>query len=222
MWKSIVYKEWLKISWFLLMYTLLGVFGICYLLLTVKHSFTFLDGKNVWNIFLFQGQQFFSPLKYVALIGGLVIAFAQYLPETVNKRIKLTFHLPLGENKALLLMLAFGTGSLLFSFLIFVGLFTGCCLIFFPIQMVTDMFITITPWFLAGFSVYFLVALIILEPRRSFRFCYFLVGSFYLAIYFISAGTAAYGPANSGLAALTAFSGFGLLFSGYRFRKGEM
>jgi len=222
MWKSVVYKEWLKIRWFLIGYTLLGILSIGYLFLTVKHGFAFTGGKNIWNTFLFLGHQFFSPLKYVPLVGGLTIAIAQYFPETVNKRIKLTFHLPLGENKALLMMHAFGAVSLLLSFLVFFGMFAGFSLVYFPVQMVTDSIISISPWFLAGFASYFLVALIVLEPEWKFRFYYSVVGGFFLTIYFAPAQTAAYGPANSGLFVLTAFLSIALLFSAYRFRKGEM
>lgn len=222
MWKFVFYKEWLKIRWFIIGYTLLGVLCIGYLFLTLKHSFAFSGGKNVWNAVLFQGLQFYSLFKYVPLAGGLTIAVTQYLPETVNKRLKLSFHLPLAENNVLMLMQAFGAGCLLISFLVFCGLFTCISLIYFPIQMVTDSVITILPWLLSGFAAYFMVALIILEPNRIFRFCYSLVGGFFLTIYFNSAATAAYAPANSGLFILTSLLSIAFVFSAYRFRKGEM
>lgn len=222
MWKSVFYKEWLKTRWFIVGYTLLGVLGIGYLFLTLKHNFAFSGGKNVWNAVLFQGYQFYGLFKYVPLVGGLVIAIAQYLPETVNKRLKLTFHLPLAENNGLLLIQAFGAGSLLISFLIFGGLFTGFSLIYFPIEMVTDSVVTILPWLLAGFAVYFIVAFVVLEPNRVFRFCYSLVGGFFLTIYFASSATAAYAPVISGLVVLTALLSIAFVFPAYRFRKGEM
>jgi len=222
MWKSVFYKEWLKTRWFIVGYTLLGVLGIGYLFLALRHNFAFSGGKNVWNAVLFQGYQFYGLFKYVPLVGGLTIAIAQYLPETVNKRLKLTFHLPLAANKILLLMQAFGAGSLLISFLIFCGLFTGFSLIYFPIEMVTDSVVTILPWLLAGFAVYFIVALVVLEPNRVFRFFYSLVGGFFLTIYFASSATAAYAPVNSGLVVLTAFLSIALVFPAYRFRKGAM
>lgn len=222
MWKSIFYKEWLKIRWFIVGYTLLGILCIGYLFLALKHNFAFTGGKNVWNATLFQGHQFYSLFKYVPLAGGLVIAIAQYLPETINKRLKLTFHLPLAENNGLLLMQAFGAGCLLIAFLIFGGLFTGFSLIYFPIEIVADAIITILPWLLAGFAAYFIAALIVLEPNRVFRFFYSLVGGFFLTIYFASAGTAAYGPANSGLLVLTTLLSIAFVFPAYRFRKGEM
>lgn len=222
MWKSVVYKEWLKIRWYLVGYTLLGIVGVGYLFLNVKHGFAFVGGKNIWNTILFLGNQIFAPLKYVPLVGGLIVAIAQYFPETVDKRIKLTFHLPVGENKILLLMHAFGAGCLLLSFGIIFGLFSGFSLIYFPVQMVADSLITISPWILSGFSAYFLGTLVILEPRWIFRFYYLLVGCFFLTIYFSPASTAAYGPAIPGLFVLTAALSIALLFSAYRFRKGEM
>ncbi len=222
MWKSVFYKEWLKIRWFIFGYTLLGILGIGYLFLALKHNFAFSGGKDVWNTALFMGYQFYSLLKYVPLAGGLIIAVAQYLPETINKRLKLTFHLPLAENKVLLLMQAFGAGCLLISFSIFGGLFGGFSLVYFPIEIVTDTVVTILPWLFAGFAAYFMVALIVLETNRIFRFCYSLVGCFFLTIYFNSTDTAAYAPANSVLFILTALLSIGFVFSAYRFRKGEM
>lgn len=222
MWKSVFYKEWLKIRWFIVVYTLIGILGIGYLFLALKHNFAFSGGKNVWNAVLFQGYQFYSLFKYVPLVGGLTIAIAQYLPEIVNKRLKLTFHLPLAENKVLLLMQTFGAGSLLVSFLIFSGLLSGLSLIYFPIEIVTDSVIAILPWLLAGLAAYFILALIILEPNRVFRFFYLLVGGFFLTIYFASSATAAYAPVNSGLVVLTALLSIAFVFPAYRFRKGAM
>lgn len=203
-------------------YILLGMLGIGYMYLALKHNFAFKGGKNVWNAALFQGHQFYSYFKYVPLAGGLIIAIAQYWPETINKRLKLAFHLPLDENKVMLLMQAFGAGSLLISFSFFFGLLTGFSLIYFPVEMVTDNAITILPWLLAGFVAYFIVALVVLEPNRVFRLCYSLISGFFMTIYFASAGTAVYAPANSGLLVLTALLGVAFVFSAYRFRKGEM
>jgi hypothetical protein len=185
------------------------------------HNFAFTGGKNVWNTALFQGYQFYNYFKYIPLAGGLATAIAQYLPETINKRLKLTFHLPLAGNNALLLMQAFGTGSLLVSSLIFLGLFTGFGLIYFPMEMVADGVITILPWLLAGLAIYFLVPLVILEPNRIFRFFYSLIGGFFLTIYFASADSATYAPAIPAFFILTALLCIAFVFSAYRFKKGE-
>ena len=222
MWKYIIYKEWLKIRWFLFVYILFGILGIGYLYLALKHSFTFTGGRNVWSLALFQNQRFYNFLKYVPLAGGVILAFAQYLPEAINKRLKLTFHLPLDENKMIMLMQGFGAGSLMIAFLIFFGLFAGFSLVYFPTQMVADSFSTILPWMLAGFSGYFFTSLIILEPSWFFKLFYSMTGVFFLSIFFNSADTAAYGPATFGLFILTVFLSVTILFTAHRFRKGEM
>lgn len=222
MWKSIIYKEWLKIRFFLIGFTALGIIGLGYLFLKVQHGFTFNSGTGFWYNILFMGMQFFGYFKYIPLFGGLMIAVAQYFPETINKRIKLTFHLPLDENKVLLMMHLFGTVCLLGAYLLLLGSFIALSTIYFPSQMVWDSIVSVIPWFLAGFVGYFFVALIVLEPVWMYRFFYALVAGFFVTIYIKSPVIAAYGPAIPGLSILTILLSITLLFSAYRFRKGEM
>ncbi len=222
MWKSVIYKEWLKVRWFLIGFAILGILGVGYLFLTVQHGFKFSGATNFWYGILFMGYQYFGYFKFVPLLGGLAIAIAQYFPETMNKRIKLTFHLPLKENKVLLMMHAFGAGGLLVAYSLIFGVFVVFSSSYFPIQMTYDTIVSIFPWFLAGLTAYFFVALIVLEPMWKYRFCYGVVGGFFISIYLQSSVIAGYGPANTGLFILTALLSISLLFSAYRFRKGEM
>lgn len=201
-------------------FTLVGIAVIGYIFIALKHSFVFSGDQNIWSAVLFQGQQYYKIFKYVPLAGGAIVAFAQFLPEIASKRLKLTFHLPLNEDKGLLIMQVFGNFCLIISFSVLYGLFGGWGLAYFPAQMVTDSTITVLPWFLAGFSAYFLVSLIILEPAWIYRFFYSLIGISFLAIHFIPSGTATYGPANTGLSVLCILLSVALLFPGYRFRKG--
>ncbi len=222
MWKSVIYKEWLKTRWFLIGFAVLGLVAVGYIFLKVQHDFTFYEGKNYWYSVLFQGFQYFGHLKYVPLVIGLVVGVAQYFPETVNKRIKLTFHLPLKENNILLMMMAFGAGSLLVCFLLLFAAFFTLSYMFFPTEIVMGAVTSIFPWFLAGLTGYFLVALVVLEPVWKYRILYALTGGFFTMIYLQSAVVAGYGPVNPILALLTAALSIALIFSAYRFRKGEM
>jgi len=218
---AVFYKEWLKLRWFLLLYTLLGIIAITYIFLALKHSFDFSGIRNIWGAILFQGNQFYEIFKFVPLAGGVIVALAQYLPEISNKRIKLAFHLPLEENKVLLAMQALGAGCLFIAFLIFIGLIGFISLAYFPIEIVGDSVVTILPWLLAGFSAYFIVAFVVLEPSWVFRFLYSLIGTSFLFIHFLPAGIAGYGPATTGLSVLCVLLACSSLFTGYRFRKGE-
>lgn len=220
--KSIFYKEWLKIRGFLISYTLLSLGMSVYIFLSLKHGFSFSGGKNMWNDILFLGEQFFRPMKFVPLAGGILIAIAQYLPETVNKRLKLTFHLPMSENKSVMLMHLFG----------FLGLFAALSVVFisfvivtakfFPAEIVADCIWSVSPWFLAGIGSYFLVALVILEPIWISKFIYLLIGSFFLSFFLLSPKTASYRPAAGVLLLFTVILLVAILLPAYKFRKGEM
>ncbi|MDX8340007.1 hypothetical protein SLH46_12475 [Draconibacterium sp. IB214405] len=222
MWKGMIYKEWLKIRWFLLIYAGIGILSVVYCFIRVQHDITFSSPNGYWYFLLFMGGQYFSLLKFLPGIGALAIAIAQYFPETVSKRIKLTFHLPLNENKALLTMWLFGAGTLFISYLLQFLLFTGLSLIYFPGDIFVPAISSILPWFLAGFACYNLTALIVLEPVWKYRIFYLIVAVLFVPLLLQSALTDGFSPVNPFMAVLVLLSSFSLLFSGYRFRKGEM
>ncbi|QGY45544.1 hypothetical protein GM418_18260 [Maribellus comscasis] len=224
MWKSVIYKEWLKIRWVVIIFGGLGILAVGNIFLKVQHDLVFNEATNYWYFILFQGYQFFGYglFKFIPVLGALAVAVAQYFPETVNKRIKLTFHLPLNENKVLLMMMLFGTICLLAIDVIMFLLFTSLSLLFFPSEIIIATLVSTAPWFLCGFVVYFLVALIVLEPVWKYRFMYIIVAGAFVPIYLESAETGGYAPALPLLILFTVVLSISLLFSGYRFRKGEM
>jgi hypothetical protein len=222
MWKSVIYKEWLKTRWFLIIYAITGILAIGYMFLKVEHDFTFNDATNYWYNILFRGMPYFSILKFVPLAGALAVAIAQYFPETVNKRIKLTFHLPLNENKVLLMMMAYGTFVLLAIYLVIFGLFLGLSSVYFPYDIIMPAIVSVLPWFLCGLAAYYLIALIVLEPVWVYRFLYLLIAAAFIPLFLESSFTGGYGPANPVLLVFVIVLSLSILFSGYRFRKGEM
>lgn len=223
MWKSIIYKEWLKVRWFLLGFLGLGILAVGNVFLKVQHDILFNEANNYWYYILFQGYSYLGGvLKYIPLLIGIGIGVAQYVPEIMNKRIKLTFHLPINENKALLMMLSFGFISLLFIFSLMYIMFLGFSHQYFAFEIVSKANASIIPWFLAGLSAYFLVALIVLEPIMKYRGIYLVVAYFFLSMFLEYSVPGGYAPLNPKLALLTALTSVTLLFSAYRFRKGEM
>lgn len=220
MFKSILYKEWIKTQWFILAYLALAMIGIAVLFLNIQHDFTFSGGKSIWNRILFRDYAYFSHLKFIPIIGGLILGIAQYFPETVDKRIKLLFHLPANENKLLMQMLLYGTIQLTLCFIVLLALFMGLSSLFFPYEIISDAAISITPWFLAGYAAYFLSGLIVLEPLWRYRVYYLIVLGAFLSLFFKTALIAAYSSLNITLIIITISLSISLLFSGYRFRKG--
>lgn len=222
MWKGIIYKEWLKVRWFYLIYAVIGTLGIAYIFLKVQHDISFGSHKSFWYFNLFQGGQYFGLVKFVPLAGALMISMAQFFPETICKRIKLTFHLPINENRVLLMMWTFGTLCLVSVYLIQMLLFIGLSFVYLPTDIILPALSSITPWFLAGFASYNLMALIVLEPVWKYRVFYSISSALFVSYFLQSALTQAFSPINWIIIVLTVLSSFSLLFSGYRFRKGEM
>ena len=220
MFKSILYKEWIKTRWFIFAYLALAMIGIGVIFLNIQHEFTFSGGKSIWNSILFRDHAYFSHIKFIPIIGGLILGIAQYFPETVDKRIKLLFHLPANENKLLMQILLYGSMLLTLCFAILLALFIGLSVIFFPHEIISDAIVTITPWFLAGYASYFLSGLIVLEPLWRYRVYYLIIFGAFLSLFFKTALIAAYSTFNTTLIIITITLSISLLFSGYRFRKG--
>lgn len=222
MFKSVVYKEWIKTKWFLIILTFIGLLAVGNIFLKVQHNIAFNEANKYWYLILFQNHQFFKSLKFVPLFIGLTIALVQYIPEIMDKRVKLTFHLPINENKILIMMLGYGTISLLASYVLLFSLFTGLSNHFLATEIVNATIISVTPWFLAGFAAYFLAALIILEAIWKYRIAYFISTCAFILLFFEINIAGGYSPVNLKMTILTLLISISLLFSAYRFRKGEM
>lgn len=220
--KSIVYKEWIKTRWFLLILTILGLLAVGNIFLKVQHYITFNEAHNYWYLVLFQNQQYFKGLRFIPLVIGLGIALVQYIPEITNKRIKLTFHLPVNENRALLMMLAYGVVVLMLCYALLIIMFTLLSQHFFGAEIVHAALISVFPWFLAGMAAYFLTALVVMEAIWKYRIAYFLAASAFILFFFERGMAGAYAPLNWKLAVLTLLISLSMTFSAYRFRKGEM
>ena len=221
MWRSIIYKEWLKLRWVWIILTLLGMLAVANIYIRLAHDILFAQANNFWYGILFNKYQYFKVLKFLPFMG-LVLAVAQYLPETLHKRIKLTFHLPLGENKSLIIMMLSGTVCLLATyFLIFSGFYLSSAILL-PVEIINSASISILPWILAGFALYYFVSLIVLEPVWYYWPIYSAVAFFFVRVYLVSSPSGAYKPINLYLVILTALLSIVFIFSAYRFRKGEM
>ncbi len=221
MFKAIAYKEWLKIRWFVIggaAVSLLWIFLT--VLLDIYSQMKFTEAISYWYNVVFRGVQFYSSYMYIPMLIGFALAAAQFIPETTEKRIKLTFHLPMDENKVLLQMLAVGLVSLLSIFLLSLVLLLISSLIYFPTDVAASMFVTLMPWFLAGFVTYVGAAAIILEPNWWHRIISGLVGIGFLFLLYNNHWYNAYQRCLPAFTVLGLFFALSILLTGYRFRKG--
>jgi len=222
MFKSVFYKEWLKIRVIVLAIFGVSLITLIYIFLNVRHDILFSGATNYWYSFLFRGIIYFGILKFLPFVAGLGLAIAQYFPETVNKRIKLTFHLPVSENGVLMKMHAIGASVLLLLFTFILILFIAWSSVYFPSEIINASLLTLAPWFMGGMTTYFLLALVMLEPVWLYRGLYTVAGAGLVSLYFSEAVRGAFRPVLTYLALITVLLSFVVLFSAYRFRKGEM
>ena len=114
---QLFYKEWLKLRWTVIILLILTVAVLTYITLYIDNILRLNDATAYWYNILFRGISYYSRLHYIPLLAGIAVGAMQFFPEIQRKRIKLTFHLPVNEYKALLNMIFLGAVVLL-------GLFT--------------------------------------------------------------------------------------------------
>lgn len=220
--RSIFYKEWIKIGRISILLTIAGLLIIAGIYLTVRHDLLMKDAEIYWSDIVYQKYVYFSIFKFLPLLAGLLIGLAQFIPETIDKRIKLSLHLPINEEEIVLKMVGIGTTIVLLIFaLLFVTMYTWG-LVYFPTEILNKTASSITAWFLSGIAAYFLASFVILEPIWKYRILYILTGGAFITLFYKSNLAGAYQPALLPLLLCVLMASISSLFSIYRFRKGEM
>jgi len=218
MFKAILYKEWLKVRWAYIAMLLVSLLVLVYIWMTVSKQIEFNEAKTMWSVIIFRKYKFFSDLQYIPLVIGFIVGIAQYAPEALQSRLKLTLHLPVKENKILIQMLfaGFVLIGLLFLFIeIFLTIITG---IYFPSEIVSDMLTTIYPWILSGFAVYFAIGSIFVEPVWSRRITLIITSIALISILFTT-GDFTF-SALLLLTIVTFIIPFWTILTGYNFKRG--
>ncbi len=216
-------KEWIKTRWALAALALLSIIIIVNVWITVNHDLRFVNAPRYWNAVVFEGYQFYGRwMRYIPFVAGIVIAIVQFVPEQYQKRLKITLHLPMRENRILLSMLSFGIVMLTAIFFILTALLTILSIIYFPVNIVWAALSTVLPWMLGGYAAYGILSMIITEPVWRYRIpqIILLAG----VVYCFSFGYA-YKIYNNILLTITIMAIallMSLIYSGNRFKRGEM
>lgn len=161
--RGLLYKEWIKLRY-------LGLLPFALLLIALGNSFYDMHGlksanggQALWHAVIFRSHMPFEAMRYLPLFSGVWLAAAQFASECRNRRLRLFFHLPVNEHKALFLILGLGAGllSLLIGILCLAQVsITG---LFMPAEAARLSILTLAPWCLAGFIAYAATALIFIE-----------------------------------------------------------
>jgi hypothetical protein len=93
--------------------------------------------------------------------------------------------------------------------------------IVFPAEIINAMLVTLVPWMLAGFTVYFVVANLFIEPLWvTRRMLLVVLGAEFISLLLLSKGYAAYKNILLQLTLITIVFGYVILLSGFRFKRG--
>lgn len=184
--KAIFYKEWIKTRYFFLLALAVSLCFTGYALLRVNRVVEFKGAGHLWEILLQKDMVFIEVLQYVPLFIGVLLGVVQFVPEMLQKRLKLTLHLPYPQQRMILLMLFFGMALLAGIFVLnylFLGVYLNGVL---APELTGRILLTSLPWFLAGLPGYLFTAWICLEPAWKMSVVHVLVAAGVLRIFFLS------------------------------------
>ena len=167
--KSIILKEWLKTRRVFLVLLAVMTGAAIYTVMKINAAVESHGIVQLWLGMLYKDISFTEFLNWLPVACGIAIGVAQYVPEMSHYRLKLTLHLPIGQNRLVGMMLAMGVAELALIFMIqlaIVAVYYGQLIHPFMLEGVV---MTLVPRYMAGVAAYLLSAAIILEGRWSRR-----------------------------------------------------
>jgi|AGTN01.1.fsa_nt_gi hypothetical protein len=219
--KSILFKEYIKCRWLLLVMSVVLAGGIGYVLIDVSRMIRLSSATQIWEMVIQNGVTFVELFNFLPLIGGVLLGVVQFVPEMINKRLKLTLHLPMAESKILLSMLMFGLISLMVLFALTYTAVSVGLRNYFSYEIVHWNLHMLLPWLLGGIISYLITAWICMEPVWKQRIFDAVIGVLMVSLFYLKAVPGAYGPLLGYLVVLTIASISFSFYSLIRFKDGE-
>ncbi len=219
MFSSILYKEWLKIRRCLVIAFLLNLAVFSYLFISLRHLFVIEHAEMIWYQAFEIGTLHYTLIKYLSIITGIIIGAAQFIPEMIGHRFRLSLHLPVRPNalalwSALIGLFAVAIIGMLDAFFLYA--ITG---MFFPHEAAVSALLTAIPWLWAGLVVYLGITLTALEPQSSRKFVYLLITGGFLLLFYQSNDYESYNRAIWQLTALSLLFIPSVILPVYRYRN---
>jgi len=218
MYKALMYKEWLKVRRTYFALAVLSLLTLIYIAVNLAHDIEFNTAKGMWGFIIYQKYPFFEDIKYIILASGIVLAIVQFAPEMSSDRLKLTLHLPVEEKKLLLQLISAGALYLVSLYVLDIAAILIISGAHFSSEFSSSAIMTMLPWLFAGFTSYFAISTVIVEPiwPRRIELLVLFIG--YLFFFDI--------PLDYSSGALilfliiSAFFPLFILISGYHFKRG--
>ena len=181
---AIFLKEWVKVRWVWLGLLVLHLGVLGYLSLALRHQFRVEHSEMIWYWAFELRRLLYEPIQSLPLLSGVLIAAAQFGPEMIGGRFRLSLHLPLRGDLLVWSWVAFGAlmGALL-AVLDALALY-GIIGYWFPQEAAVSAVLTALPWLLGGWIGYFGATLALLEPAAPRRLIYLGLSAAFLGLLF--------------------------------------
>ncbi len=107
---QITKKEWMKLKFYFITLIVVIASSLIYFGFNINFAFTTIEPESMmWYKFSHLEDKPYFYFSYFFIMIGVVIAFAQFLPERIQNRIKIMVHLPLDMKESLSYHLLIGT-----------------------------------------------------------------------------------------------------------------
>lgn len=219
--KAIFYKEWIKCRAVMFLLATVAVAFVLYLFINNANLLRTSGAVSLWAQIAEGGYSLFSIyVKLFMPLTAIAIAVKQYSVEMINKRFKLTLHLPCSEARITGAMQLFGLSMVAGIYVIlllpsYVGL-----LFYYPPELLTAMFVSLVPYMLAGVASYFFAMWVIVEPVWRRRVVYLLISVISLMPFTVDAMLGATVTLIPSLVAVVAASVAAAYYAVSRFKDG--
>lgn len=218
--KAIIYKEWLKTRWFLLGAVAVAVIFTSYTILNLAKVVEFRGAATLWGAMVAKDALLVDSLRYIPLLIGGLLAIVQFVPEIVQKRLKLTLHLPYPQGKMIECMYWAGMSVLAVIFVLQGAAVAYGLSQWVVCELVSRTVVSVAVWYLAGFAAYTWIAAACLEPVWKTRVVIVLVLAGLFRLLFISSTPEAYSGIMPGLVVFVLCGQVMIFHSISRFKEG--
>jgi len=216
---SLLLKEWLKLKHYFIAALLLN-FGICLkIFFDIRQQMHSEHAEMVWYQAIHIQSILYQDIRYLPLVTGLVLAAAQFVPEMLGRRLRLSLHLP--ASRVVMLFFSLLSGFLLYLMVcgLNVALIYLTIKTYFPIEVAASSLPTMLPWMLAGLLAYFGGVTVLLEVNWSRRIFLLLVFAVLVTMLFAGSGYGWFIPALPWLIVLAPLALLSVFEAGRRFQE---
>lgn len=203
MFKALLYKEWTKTKWYLLLSAIFACGFSAYTVFRIIKAISLQGAAHLWEVMLLKDAVFIDRMTYIPLLTAIALGFFQFIPEMQKKCLKLSLHLPYPTEKMTSVMIIYGTAVLTAIYAIINATLFIALEAYFAFEMNMRIFLTSLPWYIAGYVGYYFTAWTILEPTWKRRIPEMAVSLLIIKIAFLSQTPEAY---NGFLAIMIVFT----------------